>query len=160
MTAVVPSTGGGVASVLGYPVALDRFYDPTSHSWVIVLPDGQVRIGVDAVGVKMNGTLAALSLGAPGESVGRGREIGQVEAAKFVGPLTSPVSGLLRRVNAAVVADPGLLDRDPYGEGWLIEVTPSDWPAESAELLTGAQRIVAHFTRVVEEYRARGVLAE
>jgi glycine cleavage system H protein len=148
-----------ITEVAGFGVALDRAYDPVGHFWVSVLPGDRVRIGMDALGVETSGTLAQLAFLPPGEALKRGEAFGSLEAAKFVGPLTSPLSGTVVATNEAVVADPSLVERDPYGEGWLIEVALTA-PSELGELISGADAIPAWFASEVEDYRLKGVLAE
>jgi glycine cleavage system H protein len=119
----------------------------------------RARIGMDALGVETSGTLAQLAFLPVGEVLKRGEAFGSVEAAKFVGPLTSPLSGTVTATNGAVVADPSLVERDPYGAGWLVELTLAD-PGELGELISGADAIPAWFAAEVEDYRLKGVLAE
>jgi glycine cleavage system H protein len=160
MTEIVKTA---LVEVGGFPVALDRMYEARTHMWVAHARAGDpvtARIGLDALGVETNGTLAQLSLPAAGEQVTAGRPFGQLEAAKFVGPLVSPVSGTVIAANEAAAADPGLAERDPYGDGWLIEVSltdPRGWPDG---LVSGREEIVAWFEAEVGEYRLKGVIAQ
>ena len=104
-----------------------------------------------------------------------GSPFGQLEAAKFVGPLISPVSGAVLAVNDAVVRGPGLAERDPYGAGWMIEarvteahVTEAgrtddslgDATGELAGLLADPAEISAWFAAKVADYRLKGVIAQ
>jgi glycine cleavage system H protein len=148
-----------ITDVAGFGVALDRAYDPSGHFWVAMLSDDKVRIGMDALGVETSGTLAQLAFLPIGEFLKRGEPFGSLEAAKFVGPLTSPLSGTLTATNEAVAADPALVERDPYGAGWLIELDLAD-TAELRDLISGADLIRVWFEAEVEDYRMKGVLAE
>jgi glycine cleavage system H protein len=151
-----------LAEIAGFAVALDRAYDPAGHFWVAASSEpgsGRLRIGMDALGVEVSGTLAQLAFVPVGDEVRRGEPFGSLEAAKFVGPLTSPVSGTVTAHNDAVLSDPSLVDRDPYGAGWLVEVAPAD-PGELDGLVHGAEVIPAWFAAEVEDYRLKGVLAE
>jgi glycine cleavage system H protein len=148
-----------ITEVAGFGVALDRAYDPSGHYWVALVSHERARIGMDALGVETSGTLAQLAFLAVGEELKRGEAFGSLEAAKFVGPLTSPLSGTVAATNDAVVADPALVERDPYGEGWLVELTLSD-PGEFGEFISGPEAIPAWFAAEVEDYRLKGVLAE
>lgn len=150
----------GAAVVRGYVLALDRAYDPSSHLWVLPLEDGGVRVGMDPLGTEANGTLAQLVLRPPGTEVGRGEALGELEAAKFVGPILSPISGVIRAVNTGALEDPGLVERDPFGAGWLVELVPHDLPGELGELRSGPEEVVRWFESEVDEYRRMGVLAE
>jgi glycine cleavage system H protein len=148
-----------ITEVAGFGVALDRAYDPGGHFWISLLSDDRARIGMDALGIETSGTIAQLAFLPIGEHLKRGEAFGSLEAAKFVGPLTSPLSGTVVATNDAVVTDPALLERDPYGDGWLIELTLAD-TAELGELISGADAIPAWFAAAVEDYRLKGVLAE
>ena len=148
-----------IAQVAGFGVALDRAYDPAGHFWVSMVAPGRARIGMDALGVETSGTIAQLAFLAVGEHLKRGEAFGSLEAAKFVGPLASPLSGTVTATNDAVVVDPALVERDPYGAGWLVELTLAA-PSELGELISGADAIPDWFAAEVEDYRLRGVLAE
>ena len=149
-----------VVEVEGFAVALDRAYDPVGHFWVAAAADARrLRIGMDALGVETSGTLAQLAFLPVGAAVERGEPFGSLEAAKFVGPLTSPVSGTVTAHNQAVLSDPSPVDRDPYGAGWLIEVAPAG-PGALDGLVQGAEVIPGWFAAEVEDYRLKGMLAE
>ena len=148
-----------MTEVAGFKVALDRAYDPAGHFWVSMVAPDRARVGMDALGVETSGTIAQLAFLPVGESLKRGEAFGSLEAAKFVGPLTSPLSGTVTATNDAVVVDPALVERDPYGDGWLVELTLAD-PSEVGELVSGADALPAWFAAEVEDYRLKGVLAE
>jgi glycine cleavage system H protein len=148
-----------IVEVAGFGVALDRAYDGTGHFWVSMVGPDRARVGMDALGVETSGTLAQLAFLPVGEHLKRGEAFGSLEAAKFVGPLTSPLSGTVSATNDAVVADPALVERDPYGAGWLIELDLAD-PGELSDLVSGSQPIKVWFEAEIEDYRMKGVLAE
>jgi glycine cleavage system H protein len=148
-----------IVEVAGFGVAIDRAYDGTGHFWVSMVAPDRARVGMDALGVETSGTIAQLAFLPVGDHLKRGEAFGSLEAAKFVGPLTSPLSGTVSAANDAVVADPSLVERDPYGAGWLIELDLAD-PGELAGLVSGTQPIKVWFEAEVEDYRMKGVLAE
>ena len=148
-----------IIEVAGFGVALDRAYDGAGHFWISTVGPARARIGMDALGVETSGTIAQLAFLPVGEHLKRGDAFGSLEAAKFVGPLTSPLSGTVTATNDAVVADPALVERDPYGAGWLIELDLAD-PGELSNLVAGSQPIRVWFEAEVEDYRMQGVLAE
>jgi len=148
-----------IAEVAGFQVALDRAYDPAGHFWVSMIAADRARLGLDALGVETSGTIAQLAFLPVGEQLKRGEAFGSLEAAKFVGPLVSPVSGTVVAANDAVVADPALVERDPYGAGWLIEVSLAD-TSELRDLISGRDVVPVWFAGEVEDYRIKGVLAE
>ncbi|NIJ13011.1 glycine cleavage system H protein [Saccharomonospora amisosensis] len=151
--------GDALVEIRGYPLAMDRMYDPETHVWAKPTAPGQLRLGLDPLGVETSGTLAQLSFAEPGERLVRGKAFGQLEAAKFVGPLVSPLSGTTLAVNEAVLADPGLVESDPFAAGWLLELA-HDEAAEFSALLSQPEEIKDWFARKVDDYRLRGVIAE
>jgi glycine cleavage system H protein len=151
---------GGLVRVHGFPLALDRLYQADTHMWVRLRGPGRATIGMDPLGIETSGTLAELSFLAVGAELAAGQPFGQLEAAKFVGPLVSPVSGTVLAVNDAVLADPGLAERDPFGGGWLIGARLSDPEGELPSLLSDPEEITRWFTAKVGDYRLKGVIAE
>lgn len=151
--------GSAYADVDGYRVALDRSYDADTHVWVSVLTPERVRIGMDALGVETSGTLAQLSFLPVGSSLARGQAFGGLEAAKFVGPLTTPLTGDVLACNDAVLTNPGLPEVDPYEAGWLIELRPTALDAELPLLVSGSA-VPAWFAERLTEYRLKGVVAQ
>ena len=137
-----------------YSFPSDLYYDRATHIWA--RPDGDtVTIGLDPLGLESLGDLAYLSLPAVGFPARRGASIGSLEAAKMVGDLIAPISGIITCCNAATLSDPGLVNRAPYDEGWLVQITPSDWLRESAELIHGSA-LTAWVAAEVERYRSQG----
>jgi glycine cleavage system H protein len=151
-------SAAALTNVQGFSLALDRSYEPGTHMWVQAIASGRVRIGMDPLGVETSGTLAQLSLPASGSELTAGRPFGQLEAVKFVGPLTSPVSGTVVAINVAAAADAGLVERDPFGDGWLLEADLTE-PAELGALLTDAGQIICWYREKITEYRLSGAIA-
>jgi len=67
-----------------------------------------------------------------------------VESSKWVGPVPCPVVGEIIEVNEAAVADPGIVNRDPYGAGWIAKVRADNWDGDSAGLVTGEAGIAEY----------------
>lgn len=143
----------------GYRLRADRYYDAERHLWVELQPGSRLaRVGFDPLGRETSGDIVEVSLGELGEYVNRGEAFGNVEAAKFVGPLQAPVSGVVRSRNAQVLSRPGVLNDDP-NEAWLVELEMTD-RAELSELLTGEDRLRPWFVAEIERYRRQGAVAE
>jgi glycine cleavage system H protein len=151
--------GSAYADVGGYRVALDRHYDADTHVWVSVLSPDRVRIGMDPLGVETSGTLAQLSFLPVGTSLMRGQAFGGLEAAKFVGPLTTPLTGEVLSCNEAVLANPGLPEVDPFDAGWLIDLRPTALDDELPKLVSGAD-VTQWFADRLADYRLKGVVAQ
>lgn len=98
----------------------DRKYSK-EHEWART--DGDVaRIGITDYAQDQLGDVVYVDLPEPGATVAQFEKMGEIESVKAVSELFSPVSGEVLRVNDAVVEKPELVNSDPHGEGWLIEV--------------------------------------
>ncbi len=73
-----------------------------------------------------------------GKEVKQGDAIGTIEAVKTVADLYSPVSGKVIQINNSLSDDPSVINRDPYGEGWMVKIELSD-PSEWDKLLTAEE---------------------
>jgi glycine cleavage system H protein len=99
----------------------DLYYHRETHYWV--RPSGSAAVvGLDALAQAAMGDIVYITLKEAGHSVQAGERIGSVEAAKMVSFLVSPVSGRILRRNEDVLRTPSLVNTDPYGRGWLVEV--------------------------------------
>lgn len=103
------------------------------HEWVDDATPATV--GVSQVAADALGDVVFVDLPSIGTTIAAGTVIGEIESTKSVSELYAPVSGEIAAVNDAVVADPSLVNSDPYGAGWLFTVTVSG----EGELLTAEQ---------------------
>jgi glycine cleavage system H protein len=143
----------------GYRLHADRYYDADRHLWVELQPGSRsARVGFDPLGRETSGDIVEVSLGEVGEHVSRGETFGNVEAAKFVGPLQAPISGVIRGRNAQVLSRPGVLNEDP-NTSWLVELEMTD-SSELALLLTGEADLRRWFAAEIERFKQQGAVAE
>ena len=136
----------------------DLYYDRKDHLWARV-EAGLVRVGLDQFGQKMAGSVAYIKLLPVGRPVQKGRSFGSLEAGKYIGPLKAPVSGRLVEVNGAVLAKPELVNKDPYGEGWLVTIEASNLTVDQSDLVHGTE-IQSWLDEEVAGYRARGLIGD
>ena len=109
-----------------------------SDSHETVCREGElVRLGLSAFAIDQLGDIVFVELPEVGATITAGSSFGSVESVKAVEDLNAPVSGVVAARNEAVLASPEELQNDPYGEGWLLVVTPSD-PGEAAKLMDAA----------------------
>ena len=94
------------------------------HEWICVNPPHLV--GISDYAQDRMGDLTFIELPEPGARVAKGDEFGTLESTKSVSSMYSPVDGRIKAVNEALSNDPGLPNRDPYGQGWIIEIEPDD----------------------------------
>jgi glycine cleavage system H protein len=139
-----------------YSIPADRHYGRENHMWAMFdTTNGQVLVGIDALGLTALGDLAYVTLQPAGTSVYSGKAFGTLEAAKMTGDLFAPISGTIVSRNDNAVRNPSLVNQDPYAAGWLISILPSDWQNESAQLVSGSDLPVWVETEL-ERYRQQG----
>lgn len=95
------------------------------HEWVAP-GDGAVRVGITDFAQDALGDIVYVQLPEPGTEVAAGDAFGEVESTKSVSEIYAPVSGRVTARNEALADSPDLINTDPYGEGWLVELEPSD----------------------------------
>lgn len=94
----------------------------TDHEWVRM--DGETaRVGITAYAQEALGDIVFVSLPAVGSPVSSGVECGEIESTKSVSALVCPVDGVVSAANGELDSAPELVNSDPYGAGWMIEVT-------------------------------------
>lgn len=92
------------------------------HEWVRRAGDGTVRVGITDFAQSALGDVVYVQLPDVGAQVNAGETFGEVESTKSVSDLYAPISATVVAVNSALEADPALINSDPYGEGWLVEL--------------------------------------
>lgn len=105
-----------------------------SHEWAQLEADGTVRVGISDHAQDALGDLVYVELPEVGQSLDKGGEAGVVESVKAASDVYAPISGEVVAVNEALADEPELVNKSPYGDGWLYRIQPSD-KAELDELL-------------------------
>jgi glycine cleavage system H protein len=123
--------------VLGFDFPDALHYHVEHQVWARHEADGQVTVGITALGIKLSGEIYMCRAKGVGQAVEQGRSVAVVELAKAIVAVKSPVSGTVVAVNEALASRPELVHTDPYGEGWIARLTPSAWEAERAALVHG-----------------------
>lgn len=98
------------------------------HEWLEVQGDIAI-VGITAYAAEKLGDVVFVDLPTVGATVASGKIVGEIESTKSVGELFAPVDGTVTEVNDAVVANPELVNSDPFGEGWLIKVSFTELPS-------------------------------
>jgi len=109
-----------------------RYLD--SHEWAR-REDGTVRIGISDFAQDELGDVVFVELPDAGDDVSKGDDFGVIESIKAVSDLYAPVSGTVTATNDDLVDAPELVNDDPYGEGWMLEVDLDD-ESELEDLLS------------------------
>lgn len=95
-----------------------------SHEWARI-NGGEAVVGVTHFAQEQLGDITFIDLPAVGTKVQAGMEFGAIESVKAASDLYSPVTGEIVAVNEALADDPAAVNRDPYGEGWMVKVIMS-----------------------------------
>jgi glycine cleavage system H protein len=107
------------------------------HEWVAEAQSaGSIRMGITDFAQSALGDIVYVQMPTVGETVTADKVCGEVESTKSVSEIFAPVTGVVTAVNESLVNNPELVNSDPYGAGWLAEISLS---GEPASLLTAAQ---------------------
>jgi glycine cleavage system H protein len=119
-----------------YQLPAELYYERQSRLWVRI-EEEIATIGLSELALETSGDIVYISTGEAGKTVERGQGIGSIEAAKMVDNLVAPISGEILAFNEEVQRNPGLINADPYGDGWLVRIRPSAWERDAADLVHG-----------------------
>ena len=114
------------------------------HEWARE-QGGVVTVGITGYATEQLGDVVFVELPEVGRTLEAGKTFGVVEAVKTVSDLYAPLAGEVIEVNSALGDDPSAVNRDPYGEGWMVRIRLAD-PAAFAALLSSAD-----YAKVVSE---------
>jgi len=126
----------------------EELYYHQEDTWVKVETDGNVKIGMDDFYQKQAGDTTYVDLPFEGDAVTQGETCGKIQSSKWVGKFVSPISGEIVEVNRELENDCRLINKDPYGNGWIIKVKPSNLDAELKNLAHGTDAV----TKFIDEH--------
>ena len=99
----------------------------SEHEWVSALTaEGTVRVGITDHAQDALGDVVYVDLPSVGDSVAAEDSFGEIESTKSVSDLFAPIAGEIVAVNEGLEDDPALVNSDPYGKGWIIEIRPEN----------------------------------
>ena len=108
------------------------------HEWIRVDADGIATVGITDYAQSELGDIVYVDVETAGETLSQEEVVGSIEAVKTVSDIFMPASGEVLELNPELDADPELVNKDPYGAGWIIKVKLSA-PEELDSLLSAAQ---------------------
>jgi glycine cleavage system H protein len=109
------------------------------HEWLRGEAAGPIRVGITAYAQEALGDIVFVTLPQVGTEVRAGEPLGEVESTKSVSDIYAPVSGTVVARNDELDARPELVNTDPYGDGWMVDIKPAD----AADASTGADLLDA-----------------
>ncbi len=145
-----------MAEIEGYNMPDDLYYHEEG-TWVKV--DGDtVRIGLCDQFQQAAGDIVYVDLPFEGDEVEAGDALGKAQSSKWIGKIIAPLGGEIEEVNYELDSDSTMINKDPYGEGWVVVITPSDLEAELEGLAHGIDAVTEFINRQIE--KAEKVKAE
>ena len=112
----------------------DDLYYHKEHFWAKVEGD-VVVVGLTDFTQQLAGTIKRVVTLEEEDEVEQDKPIGTISSGKLTGKFYAPVSGEISEVNEDVEDEPGTINEDPYGEGWVVKIEPSDLDAELGKLM-------------------------
>ncbi|MGA2456863.1 MAG: glycine cleavage system protein H [Terriglobales bacterium] len=124
------------ALVGGFAVPENLRYHP-GHTWALSESPNLVRVGMDDFASKLTGTVENITLPQRGQWIRQGQKMCTLYRDDVAVDMVSPIEGTVAEINQALMSDPKLALRDPYGEGWLVTVQSPDAKTSFKNLLGG-----------------------
>ena len=143
------AAGALTAAVLRIPQGI--FYSK-NHTWAYLEKSGTAKVGVDDLLMHITGVLNIRQLKNPGEHVSKGELMAEMDQKGKSLKVFSPISGTIVNSNPELDMDPGLLNKDPYGQGWIYKIKPSIWVEQIPTLLI-ADDATQWFNRELLRYK-------
>lgn len=117
----------------------DQLKYTEEHEWLATTAATTVRVGITDYAQQQLGDVVFVELPEVGKAVSAGDPVGEVESTKSVSEIFAPVDGEVTAVNSALDGQPELINSDPFGEGWILELTVS-----GADALNGLMDAAAY----------------
>lgn len=121
----------------GFQVPENLRYHP-GHTWALNESPTLVRVGLDDFAAKLAGKIERITLPQRGQWIRQGQKLWTLHRDGSAVDMVSPIEGSVAEINEAVVENPQLASRDPYGEGWVVTVQSPDAKTNFRNLLGGA----------------------
>ena len=116
------------ASLIRIPQGL--FYSK-NHTWAHLQKSGTAKVGLDDFLMQVVGNVQVNPLKAPGEQVKKGEKVAEIMQNGKRLQVVSPISGEISQTNETVIEMPEIVNRNPYYKGWIYDIKPSNWKAET-----------------------------
>ena len=126
----------------------DLYYEVDDNTWIRVNEDGTVTVGMTDIAQNLAGPILHAKAKGAGTDRKKGKPIATVESGKWVGPVKSPISGVITEVNEKLVSDAQLINRSPYRDGWVVKMKPEALEADLAALVTGDNAVTAYRAKI------------
>jgi glycine cleavage system H protein len=135
--------------IQGYNMPDDLFYEE-NHFWI--RPEGDIIVmGMDDFARNMAGEIVYVQLPDEGKEVKAGKKFAKIESGKWLGKVYGPVDGEIAAVNEELETNPGLINEDCYGKGWMFKIRPNDM-GDLKNLIQGREAVEKWVLADIEKY--------
>lgn len=135
--------------IQGYSIPDDLYYDK-DHYWV--RPEGELLVmGMTDFAQKLAGKIVFVQLPEPGRTLEAGKRFAKVESGKWLGKINAPANGELADVNEELEGNPGLINEECYGQGWMYKIRPDNM-ADLANLIHGVEAIRSWMLEEIKKF--------
>ena len=132
-----------------YNMPDELYYDPNHFR---VRQEGELlAMGMDDFARRLAGQIVFVQLPEEGKILKQGKKFASVESGKWLGKVYAPVNGEIAAVNEALETNPGLINEDCYGAGWMYKVKPDDL-GELGSLMHGTEAVQKWLTEEIAKY--------
>jgi glycine cleavage system H protein len=138
-----------MAEIEGYSMPDDLYYHE-GDTWAKMEGD-KVRVGMTDFFQQAAGDVVYVDLPFEGDEIQEGEDFGKAQSSKWIGKLIAPISGTIEEVNYELDSDSTIINSDPYGEGWVMLVTPSNLEEETQSLIHGTEAVTDMVKRHIEK---------
>lgn len=135
--------------IQGYNMPDELHYEE-NHFWVKEEGD-LVVMGMDDFAQQMAGDIVYIQLPEEGKKLKKGKKFAKLESGKWLGKVFAPLNGELAEVNEDLEINPGLINEDCYGEGWMYKIKPDD-KGEIADLIHGPEALEKWILADIDKY--------
>jgi len=138
-----------MATVRGCNLPEDLYFNIEHNVWARKQGD-VVTVGMTSYASFLAGEIVSISA-KKGKTVKQNKSCATVESGQWVGAVKAPVGGEVVKVNELLMGKPSLINEDPYGQGWLVQIQVTDWDNECGDLVTGADAMEAFEAKMEAE---------
>jgi glycine cleavage system H protein len=137
------------ANILRIPQGL--FYSQ-NHTWTHLEKSGVAKVGLDDLLQHLTGEVKFSNLKTPGNFINKGELLADIGQNGKLLQINSPISGRIMKTNSILFENPGVINEDPYEKGWIYEIKPSEWIADTDSYYL-AEEAVAWSTKELERFK-------
>ena len=112
-----------------------------NHAWTYLEKSGIARVGLDDFLMHITGEVKLRELKKPGNFINKGELLADIDQNGKLLQVSSPISGRIMNTNALLIQKPELINEDPYEKGWIYEIKPSEWMADTDSYYLGNEAV-------------------